>query len=199
MYSDEWLENTPKDQLRILLVEKDKLNDKYLERGMALKSEIHKLKSKRSLPHHRRFFQWVSKLWEHIPEDDNEAFGSVDRMRKWLLVMAGYKKVVVKDASEYLERIEASHVLLPEQMTEEIKKAIIFACFAVAKDAAKQTDDTFVVEKDGCIEYHMANSQGFDKMNQEKFHEVESKMKDIVQKRFSISVDEMLAVDEQTA
>ena len=77
----------------------------------------------RSVPQHRRFFGIVSWAFDNWPETHPFQFASVHKLRKWLIVKAGYFKVkgrIPLDGIDPTEIVVTAHAIMQAADTDAV-------------------------------------------------------------------------------
>jgi hypothetical protein len=64
-----------------------RLADRYFVVGEEYPLVVHEA---RSLNSHNHYFATLTELWRNLPEDDADQFPTMEHLRKWCLIKAGY-------------------------------------------------------------------------------------------------------------
>ena len=127
-----------------------------------------KISRGRSLPHHNLFFAKVKKLWENLPESEEERFPTAERLRKYLLVRAGH-----------CERLFSP--------LEHVETMVPFF-----KLLAGFEDDLFFASKPDGVVALKAKTIEHAKVDQDEFLQIDKRVNDVIAREFGINTDELM-------
>lgn len=141
-----------------------KAADKFFVIGQNYRLEI---VQPRSVESHRHYFAVLNEAWANLPEVHAGRWATVDHLRKWALVQAGYRH-----ETTYVAHSKA--------------EAVRFAAFM------RSLDDYAVVTVEGnCVHHCRAKSQSMAEMSRKEFGESKQAVLEVVAKLIGVSSDDL--------
>lgn len=141
-----------------------KLADKEFVVGEVYRLEI---VQQRSAASHAHYFAALNEAWQNIPEAHAGRWPTVDHLRRWALVQAGYRNETTYIAHSKAEALRFSSFL-----------------HSINEYAVIQVSDKLVT-------VWTAKSQSFKAMNKKEFGESKNAVLDVIAKLIGVSTDEL--------
>ena len=137
----------------------------------------------RSPADHRRFFALMRATFHHWPEAHEFQPSDETHLRKWLLIKAGFKDVT----------------LIPVEFAED-QPAMLKLVSLTVEAAITAADGYAFIRPHGCsIAVFKAKSIKWDTLDQRGFHDVRTKVEEVIEAETGLKPDEILQATEDAA
>lgn len=107
----------------------------------------------RSLNTHNHYFAALAECWKSLPEDQAERFASVEHLRKWALIKAGYRdeRTVVCGSKAEAARVAAFIKPMDEYAVVSVSGAAVVVLTAKSQSVRAMGKQDFQASKEAVL------------------------------------------------
>lgn len=131
------------------------LNPRAADRAYVI-GEVYRLvpHEERSARSHNHYFASLHEAWTNLPEEAAERFPSVDHLRKWALIKAGFRdeRSIACSSKAEAQRIAAFVKPMDEFAVVVVREAVVVVLTAKSQSVKAMGKQDFQASKDAVLE-----------------------------------------------